>query len=220
MPMSKGKYIAMCEGDDYWTDPFKLQKQVDFLEANGDYSICFHSVQILQNDKLGEDIYTKVPSEITGQADLMHTNYIHTVSVVFRNIIKEMPNWFSRAMPGDFPLWILLTTNNYKIRYLPETMAVYRIHANGVWSVVDTSKNSQRVAFTMLTCVKYLDIKPSFIQYYILSLAESIKKYGFQFLTHKEYLELARWSLKNSRLGLKTNMAILTLGYRKALGLV
>ena len=45
-PRSRGKYIALCEGDDYWSDPYKLQRQVDFLEANTDFSICFHNMKI------------------------------------------------------------------------------------------------------------------------------------------------------------------------------
>ena len=215
LPMSKGKYIALCEGDDYWTAPNKLQAQVDFLEANPDYSICFHKIQILKNNEIIDDYITKVPAEITDQTDLSNSNFIHTVSVVYRNIIKEMPVWFSRAMPGDYPLWLMLTVNNYKIKYLPVSMAVYRIHATGIWSEQDTSKYNQRVAFTMLTCVKYINIKPAFIQYYILQLADSIKEFGFKYLSRKEYLILALWSIQNTPLGMRNKLSILSMVYRK-----
>ena len=211
----KSKYIAICEGDDYWTAPNKLQAQVDFLEANPDYSICFHKIQILKNNEIIDDYITKVPAEITDQTDLSNSNFIHTVSVVYRNIIKEMPVWFSRAMPGDYPLWLMLTVNNYKIKYLPVSMAVYRIHATGIWSEQDTSKYNQRVAFTMLTCVKYINIKPAFIQYYILQLADSIKEFGFKYLSRKEYLILALWSIQNTPLGMRNKLSILSMVYRK-----
>ena len=67
-PRAKGKYIALCEGDDYWTDPYKLQKQVDFLEQNEKFSICFHDVKIYdqQKNELVDDFITEdVPSETT-----------------------------------------------------------------------------------------------------------------------------------------------------------
>ena len=176
---------------------------------------------ILEKEERVGDYKSKVYGKITSQKDLLHdTNYIHTVSVVFRNIIKQMPDWFSRAMPGDYPLWMMLTANSYKIKYFQDVMAVYRVHSNGIWSTQDTSKYKQRIAFTMLSCAKYLDINPPFVQYYISSLAESIKKFGFEYLSHREYLDLAIWSLKSTHLGIKSKLAILTVGYRKNLGLI
>ena len=71
LDVSTGKYIALCEGDDYWTDPHKLQKQVDFLEANEDYAICFHPVKIWKDDKIVDDFIThEVPDE-TNICDLV-----------------------------------------------------------------------------------------------------------------------------------------------------
>src|SRR5450759_4645946 len=68
---ANGKYIALCEGDDYWTDPCKLQKQVDFLEANEDFVLCFHKVKILKDGEFLDDFITKVPGEITTIDDLV-----------------------------------------------------------------------------------------------------------------------------------------------------
>lgn len=100
----KGNYVALCEGDDYWTDPLKLQKQVDFLESNLDYVLCFHQVKILKPEGvLVNDFITKVPEHYENQDTLARLgNYIHTPSVVFRNVINHYPNQLNRSPIGDF----------------------------------------------------------------------------------------------------------------------
>lgn len=131
---AKGEYIALCDGDDYWTDPHKLQKQVDFLEAHPDYVLCFHKVKILKpNGELVEDFITKVPENYETQETLARLgNYIHTPSVVFRNVIKEFPPEFSLSPIGDYFLYMLLSEYG-KLKYLEEEMAVYR-EGVGIWS--------------------------------------------------------------------------------------
>lgn len=127
---SNADYIAMLEGDDYWTDPFKLQKQVDFLEANLDFSLSFHPVNVLfpdgkmEEDYLVKGIIGKSESTIYDMAVL--GNYIHTPSVVFRNVLNEYPELMKKSPIGDFFLWMLLAQHG-KIKKLPEVMAVYRL---------------------------------------------------------------------------------------------
>lgn len=131
-PRARGKYIALCEGDDYWTDPYKLQKQVEFLEANLDYSICFHRVKILLNGKITKDVLTKVPSETTTITDLAKKgNYIHTCSCVFRNQLswKHLPKGIF-AM--DYALHLFNSRNGSKIKFISEVMSVYRQHKDGI----------------------------------------------------------------------------------------
>jgi glycosyltransferase involved in cell wall biosynthesis len=81
----KTKYATILEGDDYWTDPFKLQKQVDFLEKNNNYSMCFHAVQLLKNDALKKDYLNYSTKPNTDIYDLAAGNYIRTLSCVFVN---------------------------------------------------------------------------------------------------------------------------------------
>ncbi len=121
------KYVALLEGDDYWTDPYKLQKQVDFLEANPDYVLSFHKIKILKpNGELVDDFITKVPENYETQETLARLgNYIHTPSVVFRNVIKEFPPEFSLSPIGDYFLYMLLSEYG-KLKYFDEEMAVYR----------------------------------------------------------------------------------------------
>ena len=107
----KGEYIALCEGDDYWIDNKKLQKQVDFLEAESQYVMCFHKVDVLKtNGEIVDDFLTKVPEQFQLRETLLAKgNYIHTPSVMFRNNLITIPDIFHQSPIGDFLLYALLT---------------------------------------------------------------------------------------------------------------
>lgn len=134
LTMCTGEYISLCDGDDYWTDPLKLQKQVDFLEANPEYVLCFHQVSILNsNGEIVDDFITKVPEnyetiEILAQLG----NYIHTPSVVFRNINKAFPFEFQHSPIGDYFLYMMLAEHG-KLKCFEEKMAIYR-YGVGIYS--------------------------------------------------------------------------------------
>ena len=141
-PRALGKYIAMCEGDDYWTNPLKLQKQTDFLEKNSDFAICFHNMQIIyENEPRLNRISNKNQNEITTINTLACGNYIYTASCVFRNNFIILPDWFYQCPVGDYPLH-LLNAQYGKIKFVNEVMGVYRIHQEGTWG--DTSMVHQR----------------------------------------------------------------------------
>ena len=130
------KYVALCDGDDYWCDENKLQKQVDFLEANLDYAICFHRVYLLEGQKKLEwsDLNRSDKEETYTIRDLAKQNIIHTPSVIFRNgLFGELPTWFSESPVGDYVLH-MLNAKHGLIKYFPEPMAVYRINSGGMWS--------------------------------------------------------------------------------------
>lgn len=136
MKQCKGKYVALCDGDDYWTNPLKLQKQVDFLDLNTDYTICFHRVKVQKGDEILIDNLNSDKEETYTIEDLAKGNFIHTPSVVFRNNIVELPDWYLESSVGDYVLWMLLSDYG-KIKYLPNNMAVYRVGV-GTWSRQNT----------------------------------------------------------------------------------
>lgn len=139
-PMARGKYVALCEGDDYWTDENKLQKQVDFMESHPDFSVCFHPVTVHWDDGSEPDYvfpnakerFYKTELELQ---DLLRHNFIQTNSVVYRwrfhqDPLSLFPN---NILPGDWFLH-LLHAQTGKIGFLPDVMAVYRRNQGGIWT--------------------------------------------------------------------------------------
>jgi glycosyltransferase involved in cell wall biosynthesis len=138
LKVSRGDYIAILEGDDYWTSPNKLQKQVDFLDNHPDFTICFHSAGWLDQESGEIKSWKYGPPVIkpyyTIDDLLEHSNFIPTCSVMFRNnLLGEFPKWFWEAGIGDFPLHIL-NAQHGKIGYIDEAMSVYRVHGAGIRS--------------------------------------------------------------------------------------
>lgn len=129
---SSGSYIALCEGDDYWTDNNKLQKQSEFLDSNLTYSMVFHPVRVIyENSKFKSYTYPDHTNEkkFTLQ-ELIKENYIQTNSVMYRR--QDYRSLASEIMPGDWYLH-LFHAKNGKIGYINEIMSVYRKHDEGLW---------------------------------------------------------------------------------------
>jgi glycosyltransferase involved in cell wall biosynthesis len=134
-PRIQGKYIALCEGDDYWTDPLKLQKQVDILENNQDYILCFHDVIIQYTRKNSYKTYRMIGSlekDILETEDLIRPWFIPTCSILYRKVlIDTYPKWISITDSGDIALILFLSTLG-KFYYFNEVMGIYRKHDNGI----------------------------------------------------------------------------------------
>jgi glycosyltransferase involved in cell wall biosynthesis len=134
----KGEYVAMCEGDDYWTDPLKLQKQVDFLDKNPDFSICHHNMLVTYED--GSDSHSfnlREQKIISTIEDILEDKwFMATASWVYRNhfLTHDFADWHTKAAAGDWAVMIQLAAQG-KIGYLPETMGVYRKHSAGLSNV-------------------------------------------------------------------------------------
>ena len=135
LPQARGKYIALCEGDDYWTDPSKLQRQVDFLEAQRNYSGCFHPVPYIDAQGTPTGITHPSPTPVAVQyVDMCQTNWVQTCSLVFRKeAVPNLPDWFNKLPLGDWPLCLLLTKWG-QLGVIDRPMAHYRVHPGGVWS--------------------------------------------------------------------------------------
>jgi glycosyltransferase involved in cell wall biosynthesis len=129
---ANGRYIAVCEGDDYWSDEHKLQKQFDFMEANLDYSICFHPVEIIDDtvsSGMPASLYPDYKEGFTLDK-LLETNFIQTNSVMYRS--RDYTNLPEDIMPVDWYM-SLLHAKHGKIKYIDNVMSVYRKHHGGIW---------------------------------------------------------------------------------------
>ena len=125
-----GKYIAICDGDDYWTDAYKLQKQVDFLEKNPDFLIVYTRVKKLFPNGEFKDSTVVPKKTVSDFDDLIFENFIPSVSVLFKNIQdqqNQLPSWILKFPYGDWPTYLWTIKNGGKIHFLDETTAVYRM---------------------------------------------------------------------------------------------
>ena len=132
----KGEYVAIVEGDDFWTSPQKLAKQVRFLDTHRNYALVFHNVVVVFEDG-SRSPYLHCPSDqeaTTTINDIIRANYIATVSVMFRrNLFGNFPESMRKLVFADWPLHIL-NSQHGKIGYISEPMAAYRVHSNGAFS--------------------------------------------------------------------------------------
>ena len=147
----KGKYIALLDGDDYWTDSLKLQKQVDYMEYRQDVSLCFHSVKRIRESG-EEEVRPLLGNKIREYKieELLRYNCIPTGSVVFRNLYAwSLPKSYYSVPMGDWPLWTVFATKG-KLMFMPDCMGVYRYHGGGIWT------NSQEL-YRLKAMVLYFD---------------------------------------------------------------
>jgi glycosyltransferase involved in cell wall biosynthesis len=132
---SSSSYIAILDGDDYWTSPNKLQKQVEFLRAHPDCVLCFHNaMNVYEDDRLPTPYNPANQKAFSGLEDIWRGCFIASATPMFRKkILKKFPQWYSNLPYGDWPLHILYAEHG-GIGYIDEILAVHRIHGGGVWS--------------------------------------------------------------------------------------
>ncbi len=136
-----GKYIALCEGDDYWLDENKLQKQFDYMEAHEDCSFCFHAAEMVTFDKKRITImmpYKK--NKVCSLEDCLRrfNNMYPTASYFMRHeyrreLYAEMPEFYKNSPTGDTPIQLYLLSRGYGY-YMNEIMSAYRRGAPDSWN--------------------------------------------------------------------------------------
>jgi glycosyltransferase involved in cell wall biosynthesis len=144
LSQANNKYVAICEGDDYWTDPNKLQKQVDFLENNKEFVLCYHNTSILVNGNIEDDYFkNKNISQVSSYYDLLcYGNYMQTSSVLFLNNIKSFP-FEKKIQLNDYILWFWISKFG-QIYRINENMSVYRMGL-GIWSSLNENQKKFHV---------------------------------------------------------------------------
>jgi glycosyltransferase involved in cell wall biosynthesis len=182
---SKSKYIALCEGDDYWTSINKLQSQITFLENNPEYSMCCHNSENYDNaTKKTLHIFPNIKNEKDFLLnDLFNSNIANTCTVVYRNFNIKISEIFNTLPLGDWPLHMLHAEYG-KIKFLPENMARYQIHASGIWS----SMNRLKQLDASILVLNYMNsyFKDKYLQQFNISIGRHLLLKAFYYLDINE----------------------------------
>ena len=194
----RGDYVALLEGDDYWTRQDKLQTQVDFLDTHPDHSIC--CTRVLFQDELNRSesyVWPPKPAGSYPVTDLIETFYwIATCSVMYRwGLLGPLPDWMLKLKMGDTPLSILVGRSG-KIRLMDEVMGVYRIHSAGVWSSLSRLDRISAARQTYMELQKHLepqysDVLRQAIARACLDLAITTRQLGSRWQTAKHLVSYA-----------------------------
>lgn len=203
----RGEYIALCEGDDYWTSPHKLQAQVDFLDKHPEFTICSHNVWVKYENS------SRPSAEWlgTGQKEILQLEDVlrdgsggATCSLVFRNrIFGEFPDWYYNIAGGDWALQALCASRG-KFRYMPGVMGVYRRHERGA-AYAETlkarSKGQEAIAIPSKNSLEICDALDKHFNYRFTRLIQKQKAHwywigAFDYVRWADTKSARAWFLK------------------------
>lgn len=160
LPVARGRFLAFCEGDDYWTDPLKLQKQYDFMNAHPDYALCACSTK-WQDQITGE---TRAQGSVSTDMDvplediILEPNgriFVFVSYFVKREVYDTLPEWDFPI--GDYPVAVYSALLG-KVHMLADSMCVYRWHAAGSWTErMNGDEQRRKVSERMIEGLKNID---------------------------------------------------------------
>lgn len=197
-PRVRAKYLAVCEGDDYWCDEYKLQKQVDFMESHPDYALCYHPAKMIYEDESHKPIIIGESKHKNPQPyyNLLKGNYIPANSVMYRTkyLKQELLDYPECIYPGDWYNHIVVS-NHGKIGYLPDVMYVYRWHSQGIsHTTSDNPVEEIHLKYGVKEVNFYFavwnKIKKQFPQYYKELFIPTLRDVYYTYLKHNKFDEL------------------------------
>ncbi len=190
IPRIKGKYFCFCEGDDFWTDEDKLQKQYDFMENNPDYKLCVHN-SIAVNEK-GKEIYKIEPLKTGGELTcndfiVKGGNFVSTNAIFsYSCYAKNLPDYFD-LLSVDY-VWQIYLSSQGKSYCFSEYMSAYRVGSSESWTNNINTNVQKHIAFKEKV-IKFLKMFNEHTDYqYDKSISETITRQEFAiFELKKDY---------------------------------
>ncbi len=189
-PQSKGEYIALCEGDDYWIDALKLQKQIEFLNKNNEFVMYSHQVNIIDNTENCRiySPYYPYPNTVNTFEDILFNHFIPTLSLVFRKkcLPEKCLDFFKKIRSGDIAIELIVSSQG--LCYYDKTiMGCYRHHDGGITKSNISTEDFKKFNYELYENIaKHLDGR--YDQLIKKRLAWVDYNIGRRYLTDKKYL--------------------------------